>query len=159
VRLIILQVLISLSIFELLFHSWQKLPFTCSHIPSQTPIIGLVGRYAAVLGVAVPILSVMVAAGSEVWFLFPIFLANFGGHWIWFRRLRKDGWGEAKLLYEDIPTVVTDLGIKELTYAGTEAQLRRAAAGDAGHADSEDSDSRPDARVRGGCSRRLGFMA
>ena len=150
VRLIILQVLISLSIFELLFHSWQKLPFTCSHLPSQTPLVGLVGRYAALLGVVVPALSVMVAAGSEVWFLFPIFLANFGGHWIWFRRLRKDGWGEAKLLYEDIPTVVTDLGIKELTYAGTEAQLRRAAAGDAGHADSEDSDSRPDARVRGG---------
>ena len=39
----------------------------------------------------------------------------------------REGWGEARLIYEDVPAVVTDLGIKEMTYATTQAQLRRAA--------------------------------
>src|ERR1019366_2012984 len=93
----LLQLLVSLSMFEVLFHSWQKLPFTCSYIPGQRPLVGLVGGYIGMLCAVVP-----------------------------------------------------DLGIKELTYAGTEAQLRRTAAGDAGHADSENSDSGSHARVRGG---------
>ena len=29
---------------------------------------------------------------------------------------RRDGWGEAKLLYEDLPEGVTDLGIHELSW-------------------------------------------
>jgi hypothetical protein len=149
-RMTTLQVLISLSMFEVLFHSWQKLPFTCSYIPGQRPLVGIVGGYIGMLCAVVPILSVMIAAAGRAWFLFPFYLPLFGGLYIWLRRLRREGWGEAKLIYEDLPAVVTDLGIKELTYAGTEAQLRRTAAGDAGHADFEDSDSGADARLRGG---------
>src|ERR1035438_10794888 len=104
-------------------------------------LVGLVGGYIAMLCAVVPILSDLIATASRVWFLFPFFLAGFGGIYIWMRRLRREGWGEAKLIYEDLPAVVTDLGIKELTYAGTEAQLRRTAAGDAGHAHSADSGS------------------
>ena len=148
IRMTILQLLVSLSMFEALFYSWQKLPFTCSHIPGERPLIGLVARYLAMLSAVVPILSLMIAVASQAVFLFPIYLAIFGALWIWLRKQRREGWGEAKLIYEDLSGVVTDLGIKELTYAGTEAQLRRNAPGDAGHAYSEDSDSRPDARVR-----------
>jgi len=150
VRMTILQVLVSLCLFEGLFYSWQKLPFTCSYIPGKKPLVAIVGWYIAALCALVPMLSVMIAAASEIPFLFPVYLLNFGGLWIWLRKQRREGWGEARLLYEDLPAVVTDLGIKELTYAGTEAQLGRNAARDAGHADSEDSDSRPDARIRGG---------
>jgi hypothetical protein len=128
IRMTILQLLISLSIFEILFHSWQKLPFTCSYVPGKRPLVGIVGGYIAVLCAVVPILSVMIAAAGEFWFLFPFYLLNFGGIWIWMRRLRREGWGEAKLIYEDLPTAVTDLGIHQLTYAGTQAQLRRNAA-------------------------------
>jgi len=118
-RMTILQVLISLIMFELLFYSWQKLPFTCSHQPGDRPIMAVVARYLAILGVAAPILSVMVAASAEFLFLFPIYFLNFAGLWIWARRERREGWGETKLLYEDTPAVVTDLGIKELTYKGS----------------------------------------
>ena len=149
-RMTAMQLVVSLLIFEVLFHSWQKLPFTCSYIPGQRPLVSLVAAYIGTLCALVPILSVMIAASSRVWFLFPFYFANFCGLYIWVRRMRREGWGEAKLLYEDLPAVVTDLGIKELTYAGTEAQLRRSAAGDAGHADFEDADSGSDARVRGG---------
>jgi putative ABC transport system permease protein len=147
-RMTILQLLVSLTMFEALFYSWQKLPFTCSHIPGERPLVTIVAKYMAMLGVIVPLLSVMIAVASQVAFLFVVYLAIFGGLWIWLRRRRREGWGEAKLMYEDLPAVVTDLGIKELTYAGTEAQLRRDAAGDAGHADSQNADSRSDARVR-----------
>lgn len=150
IRMTILQLLISLSIFEGLFYSWRKLPFTCSYIPGERPLVGILAGYLIVLCAVVPMLSVMVAVGSEVSFLFPFYLAIFGGIWIWLRRRRRDGWGEDRLIYEDLPAVVTDLGIKELTYAGTEAQLRRTAARDVGHADFENADSRSDARVRGG---------
>jgi hypothetical protein len=124
VRMTVLQLLVSLSIFELLFYSWQKLPFTCSYIPGERPLVGVVAKYMAMLCAVVPILSVMIAVASQVSFLFPVYLAIFGGLWIWQRRRRREGWGQAKLIYEDSPEIVTDLGIKELTYAGTEAQLR-----------------------------------
>ena len=117
-RLTILQLLISLSIFELLFHSWQKLPFTCSYIPGTRPLVGIVAGYIAVLCAIMPILSVMIAASSAFAPLFPVYLLNFGGIWIWLRRRRREGWGEAKLIYEDVPAVITDLGIKDLTYSG-----------------------------------------
>jgi hypothetical protein len=125
VRMTVLQLLVSLSIFEVLFYSWQKLPFTCSYIPGERPLVGIVAKYMAMLCAVVPILSVMIAVASQVSFLFPVYLAIFGGLWIWLRRRRREGWGEAKLIYEDSSGVATDLGIKELTYAGAEAGLRR----------------------------------
>jgi len=127
VRMTLLQLLLTLSIFEVLFYSWQKLPFTCSYIPGERPLAGLVVKYMALLGVLVPILSVLTAVGNQALFLFPIYLAMFAALWIWQRRRRREGWGEAKLIYEDQLAVVTDLGIKELTYAGTATQIRRTA--------------------------------
>ena len=124
IRMTALQLLVSLSTFEVLFYSWQKLPFTCSYIPGERPLVGIVAKYMAMLCAVVPILSVMIAVGSQVLFLFPIYLAMFGGLWIWLRRRRREGWGEAKLIYEDVPAVVTDLGIREVTSAGTAAQIR-----------------------------------
>jgi Na+-transporting NADH:ubiquinone oxidoreductase subunit NqrE len=113
-----LQLLITLSIFELLFHSWQKLPFTCSYVPGQRPLVAIVAGYIAVLCAIMPILSVMIAASSAFAPLFPIYLLNFGAIWFWLRRQRRQGWGESKLLYEDVPAVVTDLGIKDITLVG-----------------------------------------
>ena len=124
-RMTTLQLLVSLSIFEALFHSWQKLPFTCSYEPGKRPLVGIVGGYIAVLCGMVPIVSVVIATASQVWFVYPFYLLNFAAIYIWLRSQRREGWGEAKLIYEDLPAVVTDLGIKELTYAGTQAQRRR----------------------------------
>jgi hypothetical protein len=113
-RLAVLQLLISLSMFELLFYSWQKLPFTCSYIPGRRPLVALIGAYVAVLCGIVPIISGMIAASSAFAPLFPFYFVDFAAIWIWLRRRRREGWGEAKLLYEDLPSEVTDLGIRDV---------------------------------------------
>jgi len=88
--------------------------------------VALVGAYVAVLCAIVPILSVMIATASALWFLHPFYFVNFGAIWFWLRRLRREGWGEARLLYEDLPGVVTDLGIRDMTSAGSAALDRLA---------------------------------
>jgi len=125
VRMTTQQILISLIMFELLFYSWQKLPFTCSYQPGNQPLVAIIAKYIAILGALVPILSVMVAVAAEVWWLFPVYGLNFAAIWIWARCLRREGWGETKLLYQDEQTAVTNLGIKELTYTGTAAHIQR----------------------------------
>jgi hypothetical protein len=117
-RMTSLQVLLSLTLFEMLFYSWQQLPFTCSYTPGKRPLILILGGYLGVLGMIVPVISLWVRAGSEFIELFPVYLVFFGGIWIWARMRRRDGWGDAKLLYEDAPEGVQDLGIHELTWRG-----------------------------------------
>ena len=124
-RMTVLQLLVSLSIFEALFCNWQKLPFTCSYVPGERPLAGTVAKYIVLLGAVMPVLAVVIVVAIQVLFLFPFFLAIFGGLWIFLRIRRREGWGEAGLMYEDAPAVVADLGIKDVTYAGTAAQLRR----------------------------------
>jgi len=125
VRLMILHLLVSLAMFEALFYSWQKLPFTCSHVPGEKPLTGVVAKYLVMICVLVPVVSLFTGVAAQKWFLFPVFLAILAALWSWLRYRRREGWGEANLLYEDLPAVVTDLGIKEVTFAGAQAQLRR----------------------------------
>jgi len=126
-RMTVLQLLVSLSIFEALFYSWQKLPFTCSYVPAERPLVGVVAQYVVLLGAMAPILAVVIVVAIQVLFLFPFFLAIFGGLWIFLRVRRREGWGEAKLMYEDLPAVVADLGIREITYAGCASRSERSA--------------------------------
>jgi putative ABC transport system permease protein len=131
VRMTVLQVLVSLSIFEFLFYSWQQLPFTCSYLAGKRPPVLIVASYFGALCAAVPIVTVMISSAAMMGGMLPgfylFYLANFGLIWFFARRRRRDGWGEARLLYEDLPQVVFDLGLKELTYAGTAALRDREA--------------------------------
>jgi hypothetical protein len=110
IRMTILQVLVSLFIFEVRFHSWQQLPFACSYRPGQKPLVAVLGGYFAVLCVVIPIVSIMIAAAAEIPILYPIYLIWFTFDYFWARKLRRDGWGKAKLLYEDLPDAY-DLGL------------------------------------------------
>jgi len=128
-RMTVLQVLVSLGFFEILFHSWQQLPFTCSYLPGKRPLVAILAMYVGVLCAVVPVISMMIGtaamAGGMLPGLYLAYLANFGVIWFFARRRRRDGWGEARILHEDLPQVAFDLGIKDMTWAGTQAQLRR----------------------------------
>lgn len=110
-RMTVLQLLLTLCIFEQRFYSWQKLPFTCSYVPGERPLVVVAATYFIVLCAVVPIVTLMVAVGAMVSFLFPIYLANFVALWLWLRHERRDGWGETRLLYEDSPEEVMGLGV------------------------------------------------
>jgi hypothetical protein len=111
-----LQIIASLAMFEVLFYSWQQLPFTCSYVPGKKSPVMIVTSYIAVLGVVVPMVAVMTAAGAEYNELFVLFGILFGAAWWKARSLRREGWGEAKLMWEDTSAGVTDLGIHEMSY-------------------------------------------
>ena len=96
-RMTTLQLLVSLSIFEALFHSWQKLPFTCSYEPGKRPLVGIVGGYIAVLCGMVPIISVVIATASQVWFVYPFYLLNFAGIYDMAAQAAARGMGRSKV--------------------------------------------------------------
>jgi len=111
-RMTVLQALVSLSAFELLFYSWQQLPFTCSYVPGKDSLMGLLASWLVVLCLVVPLLAKIIAGVSQMTEVFLVFLAIFGAVWLWARRRRREGWGESRLIYEDLDDAVADLGIK-----------------------------------------------
>jgi hypothetical protein len=109
------QILVSLTIFDVLFYSWQQLPFTCSYTPGKRPLSALAAIYFFVLAMAVPLLPLVIRALSEFLVPFLIYFPAFVAIWIWAHR-RLQGWGESNILYEDIPGGLPHLGIRELNW-------------------------------------------
>ncbi len=108
----VLQLLVTFAVFEVMFQSWQKLPFTCGYVPGKRPLLSVLIGYLVVLGVCVPLVSLIVAGASRSRTAFLIFLVIFGAVWVRARKLRRDGWGEAVLVYEDPVEIVPDLGLR-----------------------------------------------
>jgi putative ABC transport system permease protein len=126
-RMAVLQLLVSLITFDLMFNEWQQLPFTCSYVPGKHPLMSLAGSWIAVLGVVTPILTIMIATVTRMPELFLLYGAVFAGDWIWARRRRREGWGEARLTYEDRFGRVTSLGIEEMSYRNDVVEAREIA--------------------------------
>jgi Zn-dependent protease with chaperone function len=59
-----------------------------------------------------PALSIVIATVSQMIALFAFFAAALTALWIWVRRERRQGWGEAKLIYDDDPEALANLGLK-----------------------------------------------
>ncbi|MBV9507182.1 MAG: hypothetical protein JO323_19480 [Acidobacteriia bacterium] len=116
VRMTVLELLVSLTAFELLFYSWQQLPFACSYVPGKKTLVMVLGSWIGVLGVLVPLLARNIAAMSQLPELFLIFAFVYGAVWIWARNYRREGWGEARLIYEDLPDAPPNLGISEMSH-------------------------------------------
>jgi hypothetical protein len=113
-RMTLLQVFLSLTFFEILFQSWQQLPFTCSYRPGSKPLVVVISGYGATLGALVPVLSIYIAAAGKSAILFWILFPFLGGLWLKLHRGRREGWGEAQLMYEDKTDAVIGLGIGEI---------------------------------------------
>jgi predicted permease len=115
-RMAVLQILVSLITFDLMFNEWQQLPFTCTYAPGKKPLMNLLASWIAVLCVVTPFLTMVIATVARMPELFLIYGAFFVGDWIWARKRRMEGWGESKLVYQDLLDSVTSLGIKDMTY-------------------------------------------
>jgi putative ABC transport system permease protein len=125
VRMTVLQLIVSLTLFDLLFYGWQQLPFACSYVPGKRPMVAIVAGYMGMLCAIVPLLTIMIGAAAQFPPMFVAYLLFFGGIWIWARKRRRDGWGEDRLFYEELPEGVPDLGITEMSWHGaTERTLQ-----------------------------------
>jgi len=111
-RMTVLQVLVSMAVFEFLFYSWQQLPFTCSYVPGKTSLILQLGAWLLIMTMLAPMLARLVAAIALMPAVFVVFSPLFAAVWIWARRRRSDGWGETPLIYEDTGAVIADLGLR-----------------------------------------------
>ena len=69
----VLQVLVSLTTFDLLFYDWQQLPFTCSYVPGKRPLMSLVASWIAVLCVVTPMLTIIISTVARMPELFLIY--------------------------------------------------------------------------------------
>ncbi len=111
-RMIVLQVLVSLAAFEILFYSWQNLPFTCSYAPGRRSLVNVLAGYLVTLGALVPVLAIVIQSVSAMFEVSLVVGAFFAGFWIWMRRRRRDGWNMGRILYEEIPEALPNLGLR-----------------------------------------------
>jgi predicted permease len=115
-RMSVLQIFVSATIFEVLFANWQQLPFTCSYLPGKRPVMATVARILGALGVFVPLVCFAIGFASREWITFAPGAVVFAAIWWWTRARRLDGWGQLGLVYEDADPVVLELGISGAAY-------------------------------------------
>jgi len=96
-----LFVALGLLAYEWTFFDWNKLPFTCSHLPGKTPVwmvLGVIGLLGA-LGL---LHSLLLAALYNV-MLYMTLLAILPAVWWRIRSNRRQSWEEVRLKYEEAP--------------------------------------------------------
>ena len=88
--------------YEWLFASWEKLPFTCSHLPAKTPPWMLALRLFALLGF-LPMVTGILLISLYNPVAFCVVLALLLAAWTRVRAARREGWGDLRLKYEEAP--------------------------------------------------------
>jgi hypothetical protein len=88
--------------YEWVFAAWEKLPFTCSHLPGKTPT-WIVSLQLLGLFVLFPIVNGILLACLYNRAAFAIVLIMLGAACARLNALRRDGWGELRLKYEELP--------------------------------------------------------
>jgi hypothetical protein len=88
--------------YEWVFATWEKLPFTCSHLPGKTPAwilsLDLLG-----LLVLVPMVNWLLLECLYSPAAFTVVLTVLLAAWARLHSARRDGWGELRLRYEEEP--------------------------------------------------------
>lgn len=117
--MVILQVLVSGCGFELLFNGWQRLPFACSYLPGKSQLASVIAWWVFVLGFLVPMLAKIISLISQMTVGYMVGLGILLALFQRLHNVRRDGWGEIGLVYEDRDDVAPDLGIGDAAYAIT----------------------------------------
>jgi hypothetical protein len=99
-----LFLVLGLLAYEWAFSSWEKLPFTCSHLPGKTPI-WMILACIGLLGVLSMLHTLLLAALYNA-ALFATLLSALLAAWWWIRRTRRQSWADLHLKYEEAPAPV-----------------------------------------------------
>ena len=88
--------------YEAIFSSWEKLPFTCSHLPAKTPMWITALQLFGLLGL-LPVVNGLLLACLYHRVMFAVVLVMEVAAWARVRATRREGWGELRLKYEEVP--------------------------------------------------------
>jgi hypothetical protein len=88
--------------YEWIFSSWEKLPFTCSHLPGKTPTWILSLQLLGVF-VALPIVNGLLLTCLYHPVMFAATLIILLGAWARVYAARREDWGCLRLRYEELP--------------------------------------------------------
>lgn len=88
--------------YELVFYSWEKLPFTCSQLPGKTPAWIIALQLLGLLAL-LPALSGLFFACLYNWIGFVVLTIALLVAWVRLRAARREGWEDLRLRYEEIP--------------------------------------------------------
>jgi hypothetical protein len=97
----VLLLALGLLCYEWAFSSWEKLPFTCSHLPGKTPI-GMILAFFGLLGVVAAVHTLLLAilySGVAYAIVVTVLLAV----WTRVHSIRRQGWARLRLKYEEMP--------------------------------------------------------
>lgn len=87
--------------YEWYFSSWEKMPFTCSHLPGKAPIwmvLAFFGLFAVVSLLNALLLLILYNPVA-----FVVILAIMLTVWTRMHRMRRRGWTELRLKFEELP--------------------------------------------------------
>jgi hypothetical protein len=93
---------LALVCYDWMFAEWDKLPFTCSHLPGKTPM-WILALYLLGLFTAIPIVSELMVAALYKPVAFLVVLAIFAAVALRMHRAREEAWGELRLKYDEAP--------------------------------------------------------
>ena len=93
---------VGLLAYDCFFSSWNKLPFTCSHLPGKTPGWSLALQFFGVVTL-VPVLNAAFLATLYHGLVFVPVLAVLIAAWTRAHALRREGWSDLRLKYEELP--------------------------------------------------------
>lgn len=97
-----LSAVLGLAAYEWFFGSWNKLPFTCSHLPGKTPGWMLALQFFAVLALA-PLLQSLLLAALYIPLAYAASLAAAIVAWTRIHAVRTEAWPELLLKFDERP--------------------------------------------------------
>jgi hypothetical protein len=87
--------------YEWVFASWDKLPFTCSRLPSKTPI-WMILAFIGLLGVLSMLHTLLLSALYDVALFASLAISLLAGWW-WIHRVRQERRAALRIQYEEAP--------------------------------------------------------
>jgi hypothetical protein len=97
-----LFLVLGLTTYEGVFYSWEKLPFTCSHLPGKTPIWIVVMQFFGLITL-VPVLHSLLLVTLYNGLAFVIVIALLLAAWTRIHRIRRQDRAEVRLKYDEVP--------------------------------------------------------